>query len=992
MHEEFFMIRLSKPRWLNSVRDRASVRYGVAIVASAFLVALRDVMAGVVAPPESPFLLLTIGVAAVAWFGGWGPGTLATVLTTFATYTLLVDSDLGNLDTSATIRITVFILQGVLLSVLIDLLVQARKERTLRARARELRSSAAISVLGAGSSDDAADALLRTFATRFDAVVALLWRVEGGAMVCETTSLTAELGSLEHGDASGVATFERLRRIEQLTDDDIVSRAARGAVALVAADDRDPPRVRSVMAVPIVLDVDTPIGRVIVLELHRRRPFAPEDVTVDVLRDLGAEIGRCIRGRAAEWTVAVLHERLSERAQELEAILDTSPIGIAVSLDDDCEMMRVNDAGRLMLGLDLIPKNDVGTSRDDARDDSPVTADVEGGGSSSAVLHPCVSTLQSAMLSARTSRETVGPVEVEIERPDGTRRNVLEYASPLFDSQRRVRGCVGAFVDTTALRDAELALRERERVYRASFERAGVGQAHLNLESGQFELVNRRLTTMLGYTPKALVGRTLQEVVNPGHRESIDRMLERLRRGEADEFEHELEFVRQDGASVFGAMSATVGGGPTSAPTHLVAVVQDVTDRARAVSDLERHRSQLEEIVAERTAALEASHHQLRLSERMAALGTFSAGLGHDMGNLLLPVRLRLESMMLKGMPANLEEDVQAIAKCAEYLQRLANGLRLLALDPEAPSTQESTNLDTWWTDIESFLRNSMPRSAELVRQFDEGLPAIAVSRHRLTQAVFNLVQNAGEAIRERDGGWVRLSAIHNKDDSTLQISVVDNGVGMSPEVRARCLEPFFTRKTRGLSTGLGLSLVHGIVLKSKGSISVESEVGRGTRFTLKFPAVIANPHTSKGNAFGPPVKALVSYAQHRLSNYAVTVARAIGAEVEQVTASTMATLDFGDDARPLLWIADAADLSEGLVQTFMRKPSDGARRVLVFGEFPDSQHTLPGVECIGQPTPSKIRSALRQTIVSLIEESDLACDAARRSNEPLIDPVRTEH
>jgi anti-sigma regulatory factor (Ser/Thr protein kinase) len=131
----------------------------------------------------------------------------------------------------------------------------------------------------------------------------------------------------------------------------------------------------------------------------------------------------------------------------------------------------------------------------------------------------------------------------------------------------------------------------------------------------------------------------------------------------------------------------------------------------------------------------------------------------------------------------------------------------------------------------------------------DEGLPRIAMPAHRFTQMVYNLVLNAADAMRNaKPGGKVTIN-IHrckaspgSSDDSQttemVQVEVQDQGVGMSDEVKARCMEPFFTTKTRGISTGLGLALVHGAVQKAGGTIELESRVGWGTRFVLTIPAV----------------------------------------------------------------------------------------------------------------------------------------------------------
>lgn len=404
----------------------------------------------------------------------------------------------------------------------------------------------------------------------------------------------------------------------------------------------------------------------------------------------------------------------------------------------------------------------------------------------------------------------------------------------------------------------------------------------------------------------------------------------------------------------------------------------DIQDLVEAREGAKRSSEELESLVQRRTRELEDSHERLRLSERMASIGTLSAGLGHDMGNLLLPVRIRLESMAARALPAETRGDLEAIGSCVDYLQRLTNGLRLFALDPDdatasggpgpfgAAGTDGGTDLREWWSDVEPFLRNALPHGVALQheprgleREGDAGreVPAVAVARHRLTQAVFNLVQNAGDAIARgggRESGVVRVAAGAAK--GMVQIRVEDNGPGMTPEVKRRCMEPFYTTKTRGLSTGLGLALVHGIVQKVGGTVEIESELGRGTTFTLTLPAAKPGPAGAPGagragaEQGGPgqrPV-ATVSLKDPRLAAYVTQILRSLAYEVE-----TGETPPEGDGRAGDVWVIEDGDMTIAKAERFVR--DDPARRVLVLaglGASPDRQgagsddpaHRLPGL------------------------------------------------
>ncbi len=395
-------------------------------------------------------------------------------------------------------------------------------------------------------------------------------------------------------------------------------------------------------------------------------------------------------------------------------------------------------------------------------------------------------------------------------------------------------------------------------------------------------------------------------------------------------------------------------------------VISDKTERKQSEQELEEYRTRLEELVAERTRALHESMSRLRMSERMAALGTLSAGLGHDMGNLLLPIRLRLDAMQTKGVPDSLRDDVAAIATCADYLQRLSNGLRLLSIDPtQSNATPPSTDIDDWWADVQPFLRNALPKRIELERRMAAGLPPAAVPRHLLTQAVFNLVQNAGFAIPDETQGRVCVWAERGADSSTLRIGVTDNGTGMSDEVRARCLEPFFTSKTRAISTGLGLTLVHGVVQQVGGRIDIESEVGSGTTFALTLPVARANAEAARVRNW-PLIRAVVDVADNRMRTYLGAVLRSVGFDVAYGPVP-----DNGAEVA----IADA-HVDSARIAAFL-KTDPSSRRCLTIGWTSDAPLPDGVVQLSDRPSPATVRNALQNIARELDVREDQRTGAA---------------
>lgn len=279
----------------------------------------------------------------------------------------------------------------------------------------------------------------------------------------------------------------------------------------------------------------------------------------------------------------------------------------------------------------------------------------------------------------------------------------------------------------------------------------------------------------------------------------------------------------------------------------------DITDLEDARETLERYSSDLERLVDERTSELRESAEQLRLSERMASLGTLAAGIGHDLGNLLLPMRIRLD-LIEEHLPSRGRESLQVIRTTAEYLGNLAKGLRYLSTDPaRVNGAGGRTNLHVWWNEAQPMLKNALPKNVSLQQEFPEDLPDLAVTPAALMQAIFNLVQNSGNALRDREGGGcVRLWADAGPTGRPghrqfVRVGVTDDGPGMDPEVKRRCMEPFFSTRTREFSTGLGLSLVQGVVQRAEGHMEIQSKLGQGTTIILSFPAVQDSPTTADG-------------------------------------------------------------------------------------------------------------------------------------------------
>lgn len=539
-------------------------------------------------------------------------------------------------------------------------------------------------------------------------------------------------------------------------------------------------------------------------------------------------------------------------------------------------------------------------------------------------------------LRAALAGETVS-YEATLPYARGGSRYVLATYTPDRGPSGEVTGVFVMVHDITERRRTEEALATSEREFRAMFELAGAGKAQLDLATGRFTRVNRKFCEITGYAEDELIGLTPADLTHPDDRARDAELMDLAIRGETSDWRSEKRYIRKDGSVAWVLVTGTPIREDGASPTRTIATIQDITDRKLAEEALRRHSEQLDRLVSERTQELQRSHEALRLAERMAAMGTLSAGLGHDMGNILVPIRLWIEELERADLPADLVEQVRSLRGSIEYLRSLASGLRSLSLDPNDAVDGESTDLAAWWPEAEGVLRAGLPRGVQIYGPSDDSLAAVrsaGIPKHTLTQMIFNLVQNAGDALRDRGRGnvWIDVGPL---DGGRVRITVRDDGPGMTPDVRARCVEPFFTTKARGRGTGLGLSLVHTAVTRCGGAIEVESQPGGGAAFSLHLP-----PAPPERSARG---RVSVSVADARIRSLVEVLARAHGCTVSE------------GPAPATLWVADASTPDDEL-----RRFADSGGRVIALGPRPELADV---VEVVTEARPKAIRDALARVL-----------------------------
>ncbi len=263
------------------------------------------------------------------------------------------------------------------------------------------------------------------------------------------------------------------------------------------------------------------------------------------------------------------------------------------------------------------------------------------------------------------------------------------------------------------------------------------------------------------------------------------------------------------------------------------AFVRDLTERRRA----EREHRQLED--------------QLRQAQKMEAIGQLTGGIAHDLNNIL-SVILANAGLLADRLPAGRQDLGADVAEIqAASARGAAMVKKLLAFSRRETLMLAPANLNDVAGGLADTLRRLLPSTIDVTVACAEDLPWTRADVGAIEQVLFNLATNARDARPE--GGMLRIETGEGRmdDDACAArgwgrpgtyacIVVRDSGVGMDAATRSRIFEPFFTTKPPGLGTGLGLSMVYGLVKQHDGFVSVQSEPRGGTTVTLYFPAVEA--------------------------------------------------------------------------------------------------------------------------------------------------------
>ncbi len=421
--------------------------------------------------------------------------------------------------------------------------------------------------------------------------------------------------------------------------------------------------------------------------------------------------------------------------------------------------------------------------------------------------------------------------EAQVQCADGLRRDFFFNKACYGDgAAEQAAGMVGVMLDITERKKAERSLRyERDRL-QTYLDAAPSMFVALDRE-GRVTLVNNRGVEILEYGPDEIIGKDWFENFLPeGIRDEIKGVFRALLRGEMKSVEfNENPVLTKGGEERLIAWHNILLYDTDAGLSGILASGEDVTERRR----LAKEREQLEK--------------QLRQGQKMEALGTLAGGIAHDFNNILAVVNGYAELALLEA-----EEKTELHSALEEVLHAGLRGRDLAnqILTFSRQSEQERRPLDVVQILKETlrFLRASIPTTIEMRQNVGVKTGMFMGDPTQIHQVIMNLCTNAAHAMAEKGGILsVDLNRIDLAADDVkyravlspgpyLELSVSDTGHGMEKAVMDRIFDPFYTTKGPGEGTGMGLSVVHGIVTSQGGSISVSSEPGEGTRFEILLP------------------------------------------------------------------------------------------------------------------------------------------------------------
>jgi PAS domain S-box-containing protein len=390
---------------------------------------------------------------------------------------------------------------------------------------------------------------------------------------------------------------------------------------------------------------------------------------------------------------------------------------------------------------------------------------------------------------------------------------------------------------TRALQFAKIA-QEREARIRGVVD--NVGDAIITIdEKGTIESFSPAAEKIFGYFSPEVVGRNIKILMPEPHRSAHDTYIKNyLETGESKiiGIGREAEGVKKDG-TVF-PLDIAINEVWLEDHRIFIGTLRDITQRKQAEDELKRSHNELQTAHQELKASLvkvQEAHNSLVASEKLAGIGGLTAGVCRQVLYKINTISTQLQKLKMKNDDSDLLLSLRASREETERIEKIIRSLLKFSREDEGKiiSVRIHEELDSILTLVDHHMQLN---GIKIVREFDLELPELKVNPDEIGQVFFYIIDNARHAMPE--GGTLTASTgqIKKNGANYIRINIADTGIGIKKEDLKKIFDAFFSSKPQGQGTGMGLPVCSHLIQKHGGTISVESERGKGTTFSIDLP------------------------------------------------------------------------------------------------------------------------------------------------------------
>ena len=414
------------------------------------------------------------------------------------------------------------------------------------------------------------------------------------------------------------------------------------------------------------------------------------------------------------------------------------------------------------------------------------------------------------------------------------------------------------------------AQRDSELRFRAVFEQAAVGVAQVEVGTSRFVTLNKKYCDIVGYSQEEMETLTFSQITHPDDLQTDLANAQLMQGGKIRVYLREKRYIHKNGSIVWVKLTVSPMWAIGEHPDYNIAVVEDITERKLIEEALRTSHEELGKAYNDLKSAQVRVLHQ----EKMASIGQLAAGVAHEINNPIgfissnlnslrrytdkIAAFSRMQNEAIEKIPTNGDGQIEKILEeireqkksikfdyivddlgniidesldGADRVRKIVRDLKSFSRSDDSEFTSADINAG-----IESTINivwNELKYKATLEKEFGV-IPPTRCNIGQLNQVFMNILVNASHAIPTQGTITVKTRSA----DGNIYVAIADTGTGIPDETLGKIFDPFFTTKEVGKGTGLGLSIAYDIIKKHKGEIKVDSEVGKGTSFTISIPIV----------------------------------------------------------------------------------------------------------------------------------------------------------